>query len=149
MAEYTRGELQDKIQEWANDNVAYRNALMKTPKKVLESHLGKELPEEFEVEVVQDTPAKMYIALGAFPSAQGEELDDDDLENVAGGFGIGNLVGGIGSVVGLIFVLALYTGAFVWPWLALLVGGAFLVPAAIAVGMNVLQRLLLTIRHLS
>ena len=103
MAEYTRGELQDKIQEWANDNVAYRNALMKTPKKVLESHLGKELPEGFEVEVVQDTPAKMYIALGAFPSAQGEELGDDDLENVAGGFGFGDIIGTVGGVVGDIF----------------------------------------------
>ena len=103
MADYTRGELQDKIQEWANESVAYRNALLKTPKKVFEQHIGKELPAEFEVEVVQDSPTKMYIALGAFPSAQGEELDDDDLENVAGGFfgGIGNAIGGIvGDIFG-------------------------------------------------
>ena len=103
MADYTRGELQDKIQEWANGNVAYRDALLKTPKKVFEQHIGKELPAEFEVEVVQDSPTKMYIALGAFPSAQGEELDDDDLENVAGGFfgGIGNAIGGIvGDIFG-------------------------------------------------
>ena len=103
MAEYTRGELQDKIQEWANGNVAYRDALLKTPKKVFEQHIGKELPAEFEVEVVQDTPTKMYIALGAFPSAQGEELDDDDLENVAGGFGFGDIIGTVGGVVGDIF----------------------------------------------
>ena len=106
MADYTRGELQDKIQEWANESVAYRNALMKTPKKVFEQHIGKELPEDFEVEVVQDSPTKMYIALGAFPGAQGEELDDDDLENVAGGFigGLGGAIaGGLGGIVGDIF----------------------------------------------
>jgi hypothetical protein len=99
MPEYTRGELQDKMQEWANDNVAYRNALLKTPKKVLEQHLGQEFPEEFEVEVVQDTPTKMYIALGGFPVAAGEELSDDDLENVAGGLIVGGFVSG-GTIIG-------------------------------------------------
>jgi hypothetical protein len=100
MPRYSRGELQDKMQEWANESVAYRNALLKTPKKVLEQHVGQEFPEEFEVEVVQDTPSKMYIALGQFPAAAGEELSDDDLENVAGGLILPGIIGGVlGSVL--------------------------------------------------
>ena len=58
-----------------------------------------------------------------------------------------NIFEGIGSVVGLIFVLALYLSAFVWPWIALGVGGALLVPGAIAVALNVVQRILLAVRH--
>jgi uncharacterized membrane protein YgcG len=91
------------MQQWANESVAYRNALLKTPKKVLEQHVGQEFPEDFEVEVVQDTPTKMYIALGNFPAAAGEELSDDDLENVAGGLIVGGFVSGgtiIGSILG-------------------------------------------------
>lgn len=58
-----------------------------------------------------------------------------------------NIFEGIGSVVGLVFVLALYLGAFVWPWVAVAVGGPFLLPGAIGVVLTVVQRLLLTVRH--
>lgn len=62
-----------------------------------------------------------------------------------------NIYEGLGSPAGLVLALALYFGAFVAPWLALAVGllgaPALLAPSAVGVGANLLQRLLLAVRH--
>lgn len=58
-----------------------------------------------------------------------------------------NIFEGIGSVPGLLLVLVLYLVTFVWPLVAVALGGAWLWPGLVAVAANVTQRLMLLVRH--
>lgn len=58
-----------------------------------------------------------------------------------------NIFEGIGSIAGLVGALFLYGAAFVWPWAALAIGGAFFMPGLVGVAANVVQRLVLIVRH--
>ncbi|MDA0812028.1 MAG: NHLP leader peptide family RiPP precursor, partial [Verrucomicrobia bacterium] len=62
----------------------YRDALIANPKKTVETQLNSTLPENVSVEVVQESPNKIYIRL-PHVVAEGAELSDEDLEQVAGG----------------------------------------------------------------
>ena len=85
--EITRGELEDIMLKQAEKNPKYREMLLSDPKGTLQKQLGETpLPESLEVEVIQESPNKVYIRL-PHSVAEGEELADEDLEQVAGGKG--------------------------------------------------------------
>lgn len=79
----TRGQVQDLLAKFAADNPKYRDALMKDPKGILEKQLNTAMPASMNVKAVQETADTVYVVI---PHLPGEgELDDADLEKVAGG----------------------------------------------------------------
>jgi hypothetical protein len=85
----SRGALQDFIANQAAENSSYREALMRDPKGTLESHTGSKLPDWLNVKIAEETANTIYLIA---PHVPGEELADEDLEQVAGGgiYGGGN-----------------------------------------------------------
>ena len=81
----TRGEIVDKLALYAAESKENWDRATSDPKGVLKDQLGLEFPEDFNINVVQDTKDTMHIALPYMPQ-EGEALSDDDLESVAGGF---------------------------------------------------------------
>ena len=79
----TRGEIQDLLAKFAAENPSYRDALIADPKKVIETQLNTSLPEGMTIKAVAETSDTAYVVI---PHVAGEgELDDADLEKVAGG----------------------------------------------------------------
>ena len=75
------------IERSATDE-AFRKHLLADPRGTVERELGKTLPEEVEVRVVEETPETIYLVLP--PRAAGlredGELSERDLDAVAGGW---------------------------------------------------------------
>ena len=78
----SRGALQDFIANQAAENSSYREALIRDPRGTLESHTGSKIPEWLNVKVAEETANTIYLIA---PHVPGEELADEDLEQVAGG----------------------------------------------------------------
>ena len=79
----TRGEIQDLIGKFATENPKYRAALLSDPKSIIESQLNTSLGD-VTVKAVEDSADVAYVVVPYSP-AEGE-LQDADLEKVAGGF---------------------------------------------------------------
>ncbi len=84
MANMTRGEMQDLVSKFANENPKYREALLNDPKGVLEKQFGTSLGG-ITVKAVAESADVAYVVVPHVP-AEGE-LSDADLEKVAGGGG--------------------------------------------------------------
>jgi hypothetical protein len=80
----TRGEMQDLLEKFASTNPEYRSALLKDPKGVVEKQFQMSLPENLKVKAVEESANTIYVVVPHAVSA-GAELDDSDLEKVAGG----------------------------------------------------------------
>ena len=79
----SRGEIQDLVAKFAVENPSYREALLKDPKAVIEKQLNATLGS-VDVKALQETASTAYVVIPHI-AAEGE-LDDADLEKVAGGF---------------------------------------------------------------
>lgn len=66
----------------AASDTAFREALLENPRQALEAHLGTKLPETLQVNVVENTPETLTLAL---PPFMGDRLSDEDLDRVSGG----------------------------------------------------------------
>jgi hypothetical protein len=84
MANWTRGQLWDKIVEQASKNPKYHQQLMADPRRLMEKQLGTTIPKNVNIKVLQEGIDTYYIVLPAF-AKEGAELSDSDLEKVAGG----------------------------------------------------------------
>ena len=82
----TRGQLNDLVAALAQRDAEYRKRLLEEPKSVLEEQTGYALPASLQVVVLQETARTAYIVLPHEPE-EDTELDDADLEKVAGGKG--------------------------------------------------------------
>ena len=80
---YSRGGIQDLIADKAKD-ASFRKALMADPKASLEKALGAEIPAGVKVKVIEESADTVYLVLPAV-TKEGAELDDAQLEKVAGG----------------------------------------------------------------
>ena len=83
----SRGALQDFISNQAAENSEYREKLLSDPRGTLESHTGFALPDWLNVKVAEETADTIYLIA---PHVPGEELADEDLEQVAGGGAYGS-----------------------------------------------------------
>ena len=78
----TRGEIQDLIGKFAAGNPKYRAALLSDPKGVIEKQLNTSL--DVTVKALEDSADVAHVVV---PPAPGEgQLQDADLEKIAGGF---------------------------------------------------------------
>jgi hypothetical protein len=67
----------------------FKEEFLKDPKKHLGEALGTKLPD-IQVEVLQETKGKHYFVIPVNPADYGKDLNDTQLEEVAGGtMGIG------------------------------------------------------------
>jgi len=89
--EMSRGEMQDLLNKFASQNPRYREALLKDPKSVVEKQFAMDLSGK-QVKAVEEAPDTLYVIVPR--AAAAGELDDSDLEKVAGGGDINVKLGG-------------------------------------------------------
>jgi len=78
-----RKAIEQQIVNKAQESSEFREALLHNPKAILEKELKLTIPAGIEVEVLEETPNKLYLVLPVDPSSV--ELPDEMLKNVAGG----------------------------------------------------------------
>ena len=84
--EETRKDFEMKLIAKACTDEAFRQQLLSNPKAAVEQEFGKQLPEGINVKIIQEPANTLYIVLPAMPESNGsEELNDEELEAVAGG----------------------------------------------------------------
>lgn len=76
-------ELYLKIQRKAMTDEEYRKELLEDADAVIEREMGEKLPEGMKFQVVESDPK--YSVTFVLPDMLSEELDDEDLDRVAGG----------------------------------------------------------------
>lgn len=84
----TRAELEKKLIEQAWESETFKQELINNPRAVINRELKQQqIPENVEIEVLQETTNKVYLVLPQNPTqvGSGAELSDEDLEKVAGG----------------------------------------------------------------
>ena len=86
MAETTRGQLEDHIRATSYSDPGFRKALLENPKKAVESQMKGNMGENVEVKVIEETSNVIYLSIPPAPVEAGDELSDEDLQKVAGGF---------------------------------------------------------------
>ena len=82
MSQITEGQLRDIISLKAHRDPAFRKQLTSNPKAVVEGILGSSLGS-VSVSVVEDSDSRITLVI---PPAATDELSEDQLEAVAGGF---------------------------------------------------------------
>lgn len=86
------------IQRKAITDEEYRRELLENADAVIEREMGTKLPEGMKFQVIESDPE--YNATFVLPDMLSEELDDEDLEQVAGGV---CLLDGVCAVYGPVF----------------------------------------------
>ena len=81
--ELTEGQLREVISLRSQRDAAFRTSLLSDPKAAVERLLGQSLPSNLAVSVLEDTDRRIHLVI---PPAVSDELSDDQLEMVAGGF---------------------------------------------------------------
>jgi hypothetical protein len=87
----SRGEMQDLLNKFASSNPKYRSALLRDPKSVVEKQFNITLTG-VTVKAIEETPETLVVIVPK--AAAAGELDDSDLEKVAGGGDINVKLGG-------------------------------------------------------
>ena len=83
----TRQDIQTKIIARALKDEAFKETLLNNPdaaKAEVEKELGQNFPENFKVQVVQETENVAYLVLPIISSAEGE-LSEEELEQTVSG----------------------------------------------------------------
>ena len=84
-SEKTRKDFEVELVAKAWNDEKFREQLISNPKRIVEQELGEELPEDINVEIIQEPLNTLYIVMPTKPEIS-EELGEEELENVAGGF---------------------------------------------------------------
>lgn len=85
----TRKELEQEIVAKAWKDEAFKQQLLSNSKETIAKEIGIELPENFQMKVLEETPNTVYFVLPMKPSGietEGE-LSEEALESVAGAGG--------------------------------------------------------------
>ena len=84
----TRFEFEQKLIQRAWEDENFKQELLSNPQAVFARESGQELPQNLEIEVIQETANKVYLVLPNNPASaitNEEELSEETLEAVAGG----------------------------------------------------------------
>jgi hypothetical protein len=82
-----RAEIERTLVQRSLQDEDFRRRLLDDPKAAVGQELGTQLPEGgVEVRVLEENPQTIYLVLPSTePLGEGEELSDQELEEVAGG----------------------------------------------------------------
>lgn len=69
----------------ASQDETLKQELLNNPKTVIQRETGITLPEDTQVQILEQTDTKDYMVLSALTAIEDEELSDEELESVAGG----------------------------------------------------------------
>lgn len=75
-----------RVVSHALEDRSFRDQLIDSPREALESRYGTKVPEEIEIQVLQQDGRVLYIVLPDTSHERIEELDADALDRVAGGW---------------------------------------------------------------
>ena len=89
-----RGAVEQALIQKSLRDESFRRRLLEEPKATVEQELGQRLPAEVEVRVVEETPGTLYLVLPPVGAGIGEELSEEQLDQVAGGYSneVGNSI---------------------------------------------------------
>ncbi len=76
-------EIYMKVQRAAVTDEEFRTELLKDSSAAIEKLAGEELPKDFKVKVIENDP--QYAATFVLPPMVSDELNDEELDQVAGG----------------------------------------------------------------
>ncbi len=74
------------LRSWMDEG--FRKNLISDTRSAIQKEFGVQMPKDVSLEVVESDPKKFYFVLPAKPS---DELDDSELESVAGGISAGDV----------------------------------------------------------
>jgi len=92
----SRGQMQDLLFKFAAEDSSYRDKLKDDPHTVVEKQFGYQPPEGVKIQAVEETADTKYVIVPHVPG-EGAELEDADLEQVAGGLGDKNAQCNVGA----------------------------------------------------
>lgn len=72
-----------KVQQLASVDEEFRAELLAEPEKAIVKMTGEEFPEDLKIKVIENDPE--YTATFVLPPMISEELEDGELDSVAGG----------------------------------------------------------------
>ena len=81
----TRRDIEARIIATAWKDDAYKQELLTNPKAVIEREFEAQLPAEVNVQVIEENPTSLCFVLPMRPEIPGQELDESELEAIAGG----------------------------------------------------------------
>lgn len=84
--EQARHGIETQVLERAARDPRFREQLRQDPRGTVSREFGVQVPPDVAVEVLEETPQKVYLVLPAAPVQRGQELSGQDLESVAGGW---------------------------------------------------------------
>lgn len=82
---HTRKRTEAVLAARAQHDPAFRAALLQNPKPHIEAELGRSLPDDVTVTVLEESPRTLILVLPA--PVPTDDLSLDDLDRVAGGSG--------------------------------------------------------------
>ncbi|MBD0343693.1 MAG: NHLP leader peptide family natural product precursor [Coleofasciculus sp. Co-bin14] len=86
----------------ASQDETLKQELLNSPKTVIQRETGITIPEDTQVQILEQTDTKDYMVLSALTATEDEELSDEELEAVAGG-GVWDVVKKTATYVGKSF----------------------------------------------
>jgi hypothetical protein len=81
-----RRERQAQLVAKAWQDATFRAALLRDPKATIAREFGFSIPDNVQINVVQESATQFYLVL---PQASAGELSEQDLQGVAGGAAVG------------------------------------------------------------